>query len=568
MLRRRSPLFHAIIKELKKNGLAVSGADSFKIKQELAVCDILSLLHFALLPSDNLSLAEALRSPLFNLSEQDLFALAYGRGDKTLWQVLQEKQTDYQSAHDILRDILAHTDFLRPYEMIERILIHHGGRKKMIARLGEEIEDALDELLAQALKFETSNAASLSGFLQWFAADDLTIKRALDGQLNQIRVMTIHGAKGLESPLVILPDTAERRTPNTDKILKTDEGILVWASRKDEASQAQLVLAERNKQKRAEEELRLLYVAMTRAESWLIICGAGSRGQSGETWYDLVEAAMRGQSVAYDLAGQTIQRLETGDWQQVDAPDAPAQKSAPTPATEKPNWTQTKPASSPRPAQPLSPSRLLPDTHTEDTIDIKPREQEYLPAQTPAQTAAQNAAKSWGLGVHLLLEHLPNYPPDQWQGIATALLSDAPDPDQTPAIIKQATNLLGDKTLAFLFGKNSRAEIGITAPNIAPLLKNHAMRGYIDRLIIDPTRILAVDYKSHSTPPTSPETTPDSILAQMGAYHYGLGQIYPDRDIETAILWTRTAALMPLPKDLIYAALEKIKPLDLAPKTD
>ena len=568
LLRRRSPLFHAIIKELKKNGLAVSGADSFKIKQELAVCDILSLLHFALLPSDNLSLAEALRSPLFNLSEQDLFALAYGRDDKTLWQVLQEKQTAYQSAHDILRDILAHTDFLRPYEMIERILIHHGGRKKMIARLGEEIEDALDELLAQALKFETSNAASLSGFLQWFAADDLTIKRALDGQLNQIRVMTIHGAKGLESPLVILPDTAERRTPNTDKILKTDTGMLVWASRKDEASQAQLALAERNKQKREQEELRLLYVAMTRAESWLIVCGAGSRGQSGETWYDLVETAMRGQSAIYDLAGQTIQRLETGDWQQVDAPDAPAQKPAPTPAIKKPNWTQTKPASRPRPAQPLSPSRLLPDTQTEGAIDIKPSEQEDLPAQTPAQTAAQNAAKSWGLGVHLLLEHLPNYPPDQWQGIATALLSDAPDPDQTPAIIKQATNLLGDKTLAFLFGKNSRAEIGITAPSIAPLLKNHAMRGYIDRLIIDPTRILAVDYKSHSTPPTSPETTPDSILAQMGAYHYGLGQIYPDRDIETAILWTRTATLMPLPKDLIYAALEKIKPLDLAPKTD
>ncbi len=273
---------------------------------------------------------------------------------------------------------------------------------------------------------------------------------------------------------------------------------------------------------------------------------------------------MRGQSVAYDLAGQTIQRLETGDWQQVDAPDAPAQ----TLATEKPNWTQTKPASSPRPAQPLSPSRLLPDTHTDGAIDIKPREQEDLPAQTPAQTPAQKSAKSWGLGVHLLLEHLPNYPPDQWQEIATALLSDAPDPDQTPAIIKQAINLLGDKTLAFLFGKNSRAEIGITAPSIAPLLKNHAMRGYIDRLIIDPTRILAVDYKSHSTPPTSPETTPDSILAQMGAYHYGLGQIYPDRDIETAILWTRTARLMPLPKDLIYTALEKIKPLDLAPKTD
>ncbi len=274
---------------------------------------------------------------------------------------------------------------------------------------------------------------------------------------------------------------------------------------------------------------------------------------------------MRGQSVAYDLAGQTIQRLETGDWQQVDALlDAPAQKSA----IEKPNWTQTKPVKMPRPAQPLSPSRLLLDTHTDGQADIKPREQEDLPAQTPAQTVAQKAAKSWGLGVHLLLEHLPNYPPDQWQGIATALLSDAPDPDQTPAIIKQATNLLNDKTLAFLFGKNSRAEIGITAPSIAPLLKNHAMRGYIDRLIIDPARILAVDYKSHSTPPTSPETTPEPILAQMGAYHYGLGQIYPDRDIETAILWTRTATLMPLPKDLIYTALEKIKPLDLAPKTD
>lgn len=549
LLRRRSPLFHAIIKELKKNQLAVSGADSFKIKQELAVCDILSLLHFTLLPEDDLSLAEALRAPLFNLSEQDLFTLAHGRGDKTLWQVLQNRRDEFPAAYAILTDLLARADYLRPYEMIERILIHHGARSKMIARLGDEIEDALDELLTQALKFETSAPASLTGFLQWFQADDLTIKRALDDQSNQIRVMTIHGAKGLESPLVILPDTGEVRVPSRDKILKTADGLLLWASRSDEASATQTTIKEQKKALQKQEEMRLLYVALTRAESWLIICGAGSRGQNGDSWYDLIEGAARAGDATESTDGRL--RLQSGEWTQA---GATAKTTTDSEIPQLLPQEQSRTASPPPPAKKtISPSRLL-------TGGEKPKEQQ---ADSPTDTLAMQAALDWGRDLHLLLEHLPKYPAEQWQEISAALLpSHTHEPAHVKAVFDRASTLLQDKALEFLFKETTYAEVGISAQAIAPTgtLQDYAMLGYIDRLVIEDKRILAVDYKSHKEVPENPEAVPAAILAQMAAYHYGLRQIYPKHKIEMAVLWTRTGALMNLPEELIYAALESAKP--------
>src|SRR6056297_1170121 len=207
LVQRRSDLFHEIIRECKAQDLPIAGADRLKVGAELAVKDLAALLSFLATPEDSLSLAIALRSPLFGWSEADLYKLAHGRRQKYLWAALRERADDHPETMAVLNDLRGQADYLRPYDLIERILTRHDGRRKLLARLGTEAEDGIDALLSQALAYERSDIPSLTGFLCWMQTDDLEIKRQMDAAGDLIRVMTVHGAKGLEAPVVILPET-------------------------------------------------------------------------------------------------------------------------------------------------------------------------------------------------------------------------------------------------------------------------------------------------------------------------------------------------------------------------
>ena len=185
--------------------------------------DLAALLSFLDTPEDSLALATALKSPLFGWSEDDLYDLAQGRGQTYLWAELRDRAQDFPQTMEILTDLRDHTDFLRPFELIERILTRHDGRRRLLARLGPEAEDGIDAFLSQALTYETRSVDSLTGFLVWLGADDLEIKRQLDSAGNRIRVMTVHGAKGLEAPVVILPDTGKRDIRLRDQITTLDQ---------------------------------------------------------------------------------------------------------------------------------------------------------------------------------------------------------------------------------------------------------------------------------------------------------------------------------------------------------
>ncbi|MWD29629.1 double-strand break repair helicase AddA, partial [Aquicoccus sp. SCR17] len=313
LVQRRGPVFHEIIRACKSAGLPIAGADRLRIGAELAVRDLAALLRFLATPEDDLSLAEALKSPLFGWSEQALFSLAHGRPGY-LWQALRER-TDHPETLAILHDLRGQTDYLRPYDLIERILTRHDGRRRLLARLGAEAEDGINALLSQALAFERNAIPSLTGFLLWMETDDLEIKRQMDSAGDRIRVMTVHGAKGLEAPLVILPDCA-RRQPRAQQGLLPAAGTALWsvpaASRPrlmDEAAEA------RREAERAERE-RLLYVAMTRAEKWLIVAAAGEIGKAEEdSWYNRISTALdMAGAVPADLPGGEGKRFETGDW--------------------------------------------------------------------------------------------------------------------------------------------------------------------------------------------------------------------------------------------------------------
>ena len=522
LVQRRSMLFHEVIRACKARDLPIAGADRLKLGAELAVRDLRALLSFLGTDEDDLSLAAALRSPLFGWSEDQLYRLARPRKGR-LWQALREAKDDHRATFDMLTDLRDRSDYLRPYELLDRILTRHQGRQRLLARLGAEAEDGIDELLSQALAYERMDVPSLTGFLIWLETDEVEVKRQADSEGQRIRVMTVHGAKGLEAPIVILPDCGDRTPQDRDEVIPV-AGHPVWKVPKNDRPAAMAQAMADRAQRVEEENLRLLYVAMTRARVWLIVCAAGKIDKDN-CWYRLAEQGML--AAGCETLPDGTLRHAFGTWP---APVAVVKPAAPAPV-HLPAWAQTAAPAVPRALPAVSPSALGgPKALAGDGLDA-------------------DTAMALGTALHLLLEHLPQAAPADRAAIAAALV---PDDATRPALLAEAEAILSRPELAFLFGPNSLAEVPLTAP-----FGDRALLGTIDRLVVEPDRILAVDFKSNRTLPVTAEEVPEGILRQMGAYAHMLAQVYPERRIETAILWTRGPALMPLPPDIVSAALAR-----------
>lgn len=536
LVQRRSDLFAEIIRACKAAKLPIAGADRLKVGAELAVKDLAALLNFLVTPEDSLALAIALKSPLFGWSEQDLFDLAHRRDGPYLWPALRDRENEFPDTLAIITDLRDHTDFLRPYDLIERILTRHDGRRKLLGRLGAEAEDGINALLSQALAYERSDVPSLTGFLIWMETDDLEVKRQVGGAGNLIRVMTVHGAKGLESPIVILPDTGPRKPPPNDEIMVAN-GTPLWRVNANDLPDALNSVQDRARRKQMDERLRLLYVALTRAEKWLIITAAGDLDKEGNSWYQMVEAAMiEANADPFDMHGEKALRLSHANWDQLDWQDDPVEPAEFTPL---PELFKTQPPVEIPEKKSISPSDLggnkaLPG---DDGLD-------------------EDAAKLRGVNIHLLLQYLPDTPSITWPTKVELLLADTSKTEQT-SLLDEVKLSLTHPGLAHIFDASTLAEVSVTAT-----IQNHRMSGIIDRLIVCDQTILAVDFKSNATVPESPDACPEGLLRQMGAYAHMLAQIYPDHRIETAILWTRTAALMPLSHDIVTDAFMRSPHLD------
>ncbi len=530
-------LFQSLIRALKSEGLPVAGADLMRLDAELAVKDLRALLAFLALPEDDLSLAAALRSPLFGWSEDRLYRLAAGRGQRYLWRRLEDEAAEHADTHPILRDLRDQADFLRPYDLLERALVRHGGRRRLLARLGAECEDAIDEMLALALAYERQEVPSLTGFLAWLDGEAVEVKRPLDQSGHAVRVMTVHGAKGLEAPVVFLPDSM-RPPDNKPKNIALDaEGGAHWLPAKPERPALLVAAREDLARREALERQRLLYVAMTRAETRLVVCGIGDGGKSDGTWYGDVRAGLvaAGAVPCAMPTGEDGLRLENGDWS-AEIRDAATPETGPT--ADLPAWAEAKAPPPPPRTKPLAPSDL-PGAKA-----------------LGGEGRSEEEAKRHGRRVHLLLEHLGPLPPGRHAETAVALLAageDAAPEDEARALAAEVTALLARPELAGIFAPDALAEVPVTAA--IPELGGARIRGVIDRLLIGPESVLIVDFKTNAVVPGSPAETPDGILRQMAAYASAVAQIYPDRRIETAILWTATGQLMVLPHEIVMASL-------------
>lgn len=536
LVQRRSDLFAEVIRACKAAGLPIAGADRLKVGAELAVKDLGALLTFLDTPEDSLSLATVLKSPLFGWSEQDLFDLAHRREGPFLWQTLRDRSDEFPQTLTMLSDLRDQADFLRPYDLIERILTRHDGRRKLLGRLGAEAEDGINALLSQALAYERTDVPSLTGFLVWMQTDDLEIKRQMDGAGDMIRVMTVHGAKGLEAPIVILPDTGPRRAPRTDEIIMAAD-LPLWQVASDLMPETLASARDIARARQVNERLRLLYVALTRAEKWLIVAAAGDLDKNGDSWYQMVQSAMQASHAEeMQFEGGPGLRLSHEEW---DAAEIELVHEDVCHAVPMPTFFDSPAVAEILPEPTLSPSDLGGEKALSGEAGLD-----------------EEAAMLRGSQIHLLLEHLPTIPAHDWANTAVRIL-----PNLTGAtraeLLDEASGVLSNEELDHVFSPDTLAEIHITAPILC-----QQVHGIIDRLIVGENTVLAVDFKTNATVPDRPESCPEGILRQMGAYACALGQVYPDHTIETAILWTRTAKLMSLPHDLVTDALIRSTRLD------
>jgi ATP-dependent helicase/nuclease subunit A len=552
LVRRRGDLAALLVARLHAEGVPVAGIDRLSLSAPLAVKDLLAAARFAIQPLDDLNLASLLVSPLLGWSQDELFEAAFDRGRAGLWPRLRARAAE-GNGPDLapLQEMLRIADFATPHEFFESLLSGPlDGRRKLLERLGSEARDPIEELLSSALDFETAGAPSLARFLDWFARGEVEIVRDPSAPLDAVRVMTVHGSKGLEAPVLVLADACadpDRLGPGGRFAkLEFDDGAVVPVPRPRKEALAEPLKsgAEAQDRREREEHWRLLYVALTRAKERLFVggaLGANAKGPPEASWFRAVEQALAGlgsvweddprwrSSIAFGSKSHPRplqQELEGSSSAQV----APLRARS---AELVPSWLHDPAPTEERPPRPLAPSAIGEDE-----------------APYPPPSPDQRRGAIRGKLLHRLFERLPGVAAGDRRRLADEWLAstgDASDPAFRASLVEDACRVIDDPRFADLFGPDALAE----APVAAVIGGGLVVSGTADRLLVTPERILVADFKTGRAVPASAAEAPTSHLRQMAAYRAALQAIFPGRPVGAALLYTAGPLLHPLPEELL-----------------
>lgn len=533
LVRARGAIAKLIVARLYEAGVAVAGVDRLRLNTPIVVQDLLACVRFALQPEDDLNLAALLVSPLVGWSQDQLYDCANGRTAKSLWQHLGDNKPAELLA------ILTMADMTTPYRFLEEILSGPiCGRRRIIVRLGEEARDPINELLNAALTFEANTTPSLQLFLDWFDRGDVEIKRDASGPGDAVRVMTVHGAKGLQAPVVILADATSdpdnKHATDLDWVVEENMVVPLFRPKKDEIFGSLQASADAAALRERQEHWRLLYVAMTRAEELLFIGGAmkprqQNKGELGpDCWHTRIGAALMAMGQDADADGTRAyvyvdpkqkKRIGKGEKGPVNA--------------AVPDWAYQHAREEARPPRPLAPSAI---GVTDDST-------------SPPPSLERVAAANRGILLHALFERLPNVQPDQRDDLAKQWLRQSAgvtDATLRAALITEALSIINDDRFAPLFTPDALPE----AP-LSGVVNGQVIAGTVDRLLVGKQDILVVDFKTGRRVPSAIEKIPRYHMAQMGAYAAVLRLIFPDHDVRAALLYTSGPALFELSQDVL-----------------
>ena len=534
LVRRRGPFVDHLLRAFKTCGVPVAGIDRMVLTEQLAVMDLIALGAFCLLPDDDLTLATVLKSPLIGLDEDALFALAYDR-NASLWATLARRRNEcpaFTEAHEALVAFLGVADWMPPFEFYGEVLGARGGRAALLGRLGPESGDAIEEFLALALAYGRAHPPSLQGFLHWVQDGRAEIKRDFEQGRDEVRIMTVHGAKGLEAPVVFLPDTM-RKPRGRDPLVwleeeRADGGVgrvegLLWPGRASREDPLTREARARARAAQEEEYRRLLYVAMTRAEDRLYVCGWQGRDKPpDDCWYALVRSGLEGLKGVEPLMAPEGTGLVYAEPQTAPLP-SPAEPAPEADALPPPPPELLVPPAEERPApRPLAPSRALPDPAPPSPIDT-----------------AGRSARLRGIAAHKLLEHLPALAPADRPAAAKKLLKSSDlDEGEREALAEAMIELVADPAFAALFAPDALAEAPISA-----VVGDRVISGQIDRLLVSDREVIALDYKTGRAPAEG-EAVPEAYVAQMESYRAALAAVFPDRTITCGLLFVDAPRLI------------------------
>ncbi|MDD3288830.1 MAG: double-strand break repair helicase AddA [Alphaproteobacteria bacterium] len=528
LVRRRNSFVDHMVRALKERDIPVTGVDRMKLAEQLAVMDLVALLQFTLLPEDDLNLATVLRGPLLGLSEEDLMALAAER-EGSLWSSLKATGA-FAAAADYLHRWLARADKVSPFVMLAEILSAPcpsdkvSGRRAIWSRLGPDALDPMDELLNAAQEFGTMRSPSLQAFLHWLMVAKTEVKREMDQSGGRVRITTVHAAKGLEAPIVILPDTTKLPDRNKlSKFLWSEKENAPFFVNKDSCGSLLMGLRDSAWQKQMEEYRRLFYVALTRASDQLYICGWNNSKSdgSGLTWYDMARQAL-------------APLRETADDDEVIAfadPDMVA-SSIEKQSPEKPD------------------NIVLPEWVYCSAPGELPQSRRLAPShQVDESVSPGSKGFARGKVVHRLLQNLPDMAPEKQEAAARRFLADPQhglSKSQQDEVMREVMKLLHHADFAPLFGAGSRAEVPVIGRWGDVLID-----GQVDRICVSDDAVWIVDYKTNRNPPAMASDAPKSYLRQMAAYRAVLAEIYPRHTMRCFLLWTQEPRLMLIPDELL-----------------
>jgi ATP-dependent helicase/nuclease subunit A len=547
LVRQRGPLFEAIIRALKTAEIPVAGADRLVLTEHIAVMDLMALADALLLPNDDLALASVLKSPLFGLNEEQLFDLAHDR-EGSLRDSLRLKARDdliLSATNSTLDELSNAARRLTPFGFFAHVLGAARGRQKILARLGPEANDALDEFLNLALDYETRQTPSLQGFVAWLRAARAEVRRDMEMDRDEVRVMTVHGAKGLEANTVILADTTTPPGgPRDPRLLAFDEGALVWGTARANDVGAMAEARGQAQQEARDEYRRLLYVAMTRAAERLVICGTqGVNKIPDGCWYQLVETALAPLCVAEpaDDGDGEVLRYRKGEPAPEKIVSPPEKRDAPKIAL--PLWLTTN----------AKPDGIALRTITPSSVEDDD-------AARPITPAGSATALLRGSLVHRLMQSLPDIPADRRRQTADDYLArrGAELPTEERArLAEEVMLILEDPRFHECYGPCSRAEVPIVG-RLEIGGKTVRVSGRIDRLAVTQTSVLIADFKTNRPAPRRIDDVPPVYVRQLALYRAVLAKLYPDKIVRAALIWTEVPDLMELSTEAMDAALLRV----------